>query len=220
MYKYYLTYFKIYNLLASATRFLVSNVPLIIRGMSIGRRTFLPLGKHLTWPHRIEFGKNCTVNAGFVCREYSSGDRLDRSVSVGDSAYIDHDVRIIVGTIDAKVIIGNNVFLGIGCQLSARESIKIGNDCQLAAGCFLVDFDHGTTIGVGPMQSQQCVDSPIVLEDDVWLGSGVKILKGVTIGTGAIVGSGAVVNKSIPPFEIWAGVPAKKIGRRYGAGGA
>jgi len=48
----------------------------------------------------------------------------------------------------------------------------------------------------------------------VWIGTGCKILYGVHLGRGCIVGAGAVVNKSIPPYEIWAGVPAKKIGER------
>ena len=40
------------------------------------------------------------------------------------------------------------------------------------------------------------------------------VLKGVTIGNGAVIGAAAVVTRNIPPFEIWAGVPAKKIGAR------
>lgn len=54
----------------------------------------------------------------------------------------------------------------------------------------------------------------IVVEEDVWLGVNVVVLKGVTIGRGAVVGAGAVVTKSIPPFEIWAGIPAHRIGIR------
>ena len=64
------------------------------------------------------------------------------------------------------------------------------------------------------MNRQPCPDAPIVLEDDVWLGVNVVVLKGVTIGRGAVVGAGAIVTKSIPACEIWAGVPARKVGTR------
>jgi acetyltransferase-like isoleucine patch superfamily enzyme len=55
------------------------------------------------------------------------------------------------------------------------------------------------------------VESVIVLGDDVWIGANVVVLKGATIGHGAIVAAGSVVSKAIPPFEIWGGVPARKL---------
>ena len=55
---------------------------------------------------------------------------------------------------------------------------------------------------------------PLQLEKDVWLGVNVVVLKGVTIGQGAVVGAGAIMTKSIPACEIWAGVPARKVGTR------
>ena len=67
------------------------------------------------------------------------------------------------------------------------------------------------------MIQQPTAKGAIKIADDVWLGANVIVLKGVTIGRGAIVGAGAVVTKSIPEYEIWAGVPAKKLGVRPGA---
>ena len=54
-------------------------------------------------------------------------------------------------------------------------------------------------------------EDAIILEDDVWIGVNAVVLKGVTIGRGAIVAAGSVVTKSIGAYEIWAGVPARKI---------
>ena len=50
---------------------------------------------------------------------------------------------------------------------------------------------------------------------DVWIGCDATLIAGVTVGDGAVVGAGAVVTKDIPPYEIWGGVPAKKIGARF-----
>jgi acetyltransferase-like isoleucine patch superfamily enzyme len=54
-----------------------------------------------------------------------------------------------------------------------------------------------------------------IIGDDVWVGFSAVIMQGVTVGRGAIVGALAVVTKDIPPYEIWAGVPARKIGERF-----
>lgn len=58
-------------------------------------------------------------------------------------------------------------------------------------------------------------DPTIYIGSDVWIGADVAIKRGVTIGDGAVVGTGAIVTKDIPPYEIWAGVPAHKIKDRF-----
>ena len=58
-------------------------------------------------------------------------------------------------------------------------------------------------------------DQPVVIEDGVWCGANVTILKGVTIGRGSVVAAGAVVTKSFPPYSIIGGIPAKLIKMRF-----
>jgi serine acetyltransferase len=59
-------------------------------------------------------------------------------------------------------------------------------------------------------------DQPIVIEDDVWIGSCAIVLKGTRIGRGAIVGAGALVTKDVLPYTVVAGSPARRIGVRFG----
>ena len=55
---------------------------------------------------------------------------------------------------------------------------------------------------------------PITIHDRAWLCTRSMVLAGVTIGEGAVVAAGAVVTKSVPAFDIVAGIPARKIGER------
>lgn len=54
----------------------------------------------------------------------------------------------------------------------------------------------------------------IIIEDDVWIGAGVKVLDGVTIAQGCVIGANSVVTKSTEPYGIYVGVPARKIKSR------
>jgi maltose O-acetyltransferase len=68
-----------------------------------------------------------------------------------------------------------------------------------------------------PMNEQGAAEvAPVTIEDDVWIGMATIILPGVTIGTGAVVGAGSVVTRSIPPYAVSAGNPARVIRDRRG----
>ncbi|WP_321283953.1 CatB-related O-acetyltransferase [uncultured Vibrio sp.] len=66
-----------------------------------------------------------------------------------------------------------------------------------------------------PMIAEGGARYSVVIGNDVWIGSGVRIMDGVRVGDGAIIGAGAIVSKDVGPYEIYAGVPAKKIGDRF-----
>ena len=95
----------------------------------------------------------------------------------------------------------------------ASEKIEIGDDCLIAPFVYLVDSDHridrAEKINLQPNQT-----APIFVGNDVWIGTGAKILKGVTIGDGAVIASGALVKDDVEPYSIVGGIPAKKISER------
>lgn len=158
-------------------------------GMGIGKGTIMP--KILvTWPHQVLIGNHCTFEKN-ICFKY------DGTWNQGPA-----------------IIIKDFVFIGAFCEFNISCGITIGSYCNIAAGCRFVDHDHGVKLGI-PIGVQTAVKKEIVLEEDVWLGCNVVVLKGVKIGKGAVVGAGAVVTKSIPSNEIWAGVPARFIAKRH-----
>lgn len=105
-------------------------------------------------------------------------------------------------------------FLNIGCMLGPK--LRIGRYAMLAPRVVLVGNDHSVNKpGVPIIFSGRPAIKETVIEDDAWIGYGVIIIAGVRIGRGAIVGAGSVVTKDVPPYEVHAGVPARKIGDRF-----
>ena len=161
-------------------------------GLKSGKNTYIPITTSTNWPHQISIGSNCILEE-YIQFKYS------RPYENGPS-----------------IIIGNNVFLGRNCEFNIINNIDVGNNCLIASGCKFIDGNHGMIQGE-LMRNQPAVSIPIILKEDVWLGANVVVLKGVTIGEGTIVAAGAVVTKDIPPYEIWGGIPAKKLRDRPSA---
>ena len=106
------------------------------------------------------------------------------------------------------------VHLGRNSYLGAFEPIEIGDDSLVGAYSYIISGNHCVKdLGV-PIREQGYEGGAVRIGRDVWLGCHVVVLPGVTIGDGAVVGAGAVVTKSVGTGEIWAGVPARKIGNR------
>ena len=120
---------------------------------------------------------------------------------------------------DKKVLLfGENFQMNDYVHITAMESVKIGNNVLLASKIYISDCSHGSYSGD---ENDSYPDSiphdrplsskPVVIEDNVWLGEFVSVLPGVTIGKGTIVGANSVVSKSLPPYVIAVGTPAKPI---------
>lgn len=139
-----------------------------------------------------------------------------RFASPGAGFWFDPDGVYTYGSIR----VGNDVSLGLRpVMIAALSEIHVGNHVMFGPGVTVIGGGHNTTV-VGRFmktvtEKTANEDLGVVIEDDVWVGARATILRGVTVGRGAIVGAGSVVNKSVPPYAVVAGNPARVIRFRW-----
>lgn len=174
-----------------------------------------------------------------ICKRVELSTETDSSgIKIGNCVLIERDVRIRVFNRHSRIQIGNHVNIEKGidfliyqggqieigdntyigsysCIHSNLANLKIGRDCSIASHCSIYNSNHSFGDANKTIKEQGWVSKGgIVIEDNCWLGTGVKVLDGVTIGRGSVIGAGAVVTKDIPPYSIAVGVPAKVIDKR------
>ncbi len=145
--------------------------------------------------------RNCFVNK----RRFS---RCAENVIITPPLYVGNPKNVILGN---YVSIGQNAFISATnarfickghCAIAENLTVHTGNHARLL-GAFVTD--------VTEEKKPQGYDFDVIVEEDIWIGCNVTLLAGVTIGRGATVAAGAVVTKSMPPYCICGGVPAKHI---------
>ena len=109
---------------------------------------------------------------------------------------------------------GTNVTPGLVVNDGYSGLCHIGKRVSIATNVTLVvdSNPNNSRLDAEPYVKEHLVKTaPVVIEDDVWLGTNAVVLPGVRVGRGAVVGAGAVVTRDVPPFTVVAGVPARPI---------
>lgn len=161
----------------------------------------------------VKAGKNTSVK---------NKSNQKSNLQIGDHCFIDGVISI--GE-KGSLVIGHHCSFKPSDWISVKEKVVIGSHVFASELVFISDNDNHP---VSPRERKDMTESPnntakwkidredvksapVIIEDCVWLGRGCMILKGVTIGRGSIVGAGAIVTKSVPPFSIVAGNPARVV---------
>ncbi len=121
----------------------------------------------------------------------------------------------------ARIHIGERCYIGKS-HLVSSNAIEIADDVVISWGVTIVDHDsHSLNWDIrkddilnwhaGKKDWQDIAQSPVKIERRVWIGFNASILKGVTLGEGCVVGAGAVVTKSVAPYNVVAGNPARVV---------
>lgn len=112
-------------------------------------------------------------------------------------------------TTEASITIGDNTWINNGfVAIAEKSSIAIGANCLIGSRVEIYDSDFHALAKSERESGEPCQCRPVVIEDDVFIGSNVRILKGVTIGCGAIIGNQSVVTRDVPPHCVACGAPA------------
>jgi maltose O-acetyltransferase len=105
--------------------------------------------------------------------------------------------------------IGERTYINYGTSISASELVRIGPECNI--GTYVMIMDNNFHCLEPERRQERPPSSPIILEENVWLGGRVIVLGGVTVGAGSVIGAGSVVTRDIPQRSLAVGVPAKVI---------
>jgi acetyltransferase-like isoleucine patch superfamily enzyme len=160
----------------------------------------------------VVFGNDVSIHHSVSICWSASLDPARGRIAVGRHSSLDEGVilRAYGGLID----IGENCTVNPYCFLHGGGNLVIGNGVRIASHAVIIAANHMFDDPNQYIYMQGESRRGIVIEDDVWIGAGAKILDGVTIKRGTVVGAGSVVTKSTEPYSIVAGVPAKPISSR------
>ncbi len=128
---------------------------------------------------------------------------------VHPTAWLHHTVYV-----RTDLVAGPYAFMGPRCTI--MRGVVLERYATLGPEVAIFGADHFyDKPGIPCFFSGRPPQVQTVIGADAWIGFGVFIKQGVRIGRGAIIGARAVVTKDVPPYEIWGGVPARKIGERF-----
>lgn len=168
--------------------------------------------------HSIGIPSSCEFNSPV----YFNGQG---KVALGDSIAFGYalapkigDGKIIIQARypESEITIGDRVEFSNNINIISLCAVNIGCDCLIADLVSIVDSDFhdlSPTARLSPERrlSSDGVISPVIIEDNVWIGARSIVLKGVKIGRGSVIGAGSVVVRDVPENSLACGVPARVV---------
>lgn len=179
---------------------------------------------NLYYARSVSNMKNVTVKGSIVVRgkpiiDIKDGSSLilNNNITLNSSNYGYHinmhsPVKLFADRKGAKIVIGENTRIHGTC-IHAYEKIYVGARCLIAANCQIFD-GSGHELSFPDIENRINTvggSSPVIIEDDVWIGANSIILPGVTIGKGSVIAAGSIVTKNIPPYSVAGGNPARTL---------
>ncbi len=204
----------------------------------LGNSVRIQSGVEFIQPRQIEIGDRVTINRGsYISSAGTNKSRLGNNrVCLEERVTLGTNVQLNTFGNNSRIHLSKEVILDCGVDLRSLEQgyilidestyigpytclagpghIKIGKNCLISSHSGIYANNHNFANPNLKIADQGITSDGITIEDDCWLGTGVKVLDGVAIGQGSVIGAGAVVTKDIPPYSVAVGVPAKVISRR------
>ncbi len=140
-----------------------------------------------------------------------------KGIEIGANVFIGRGARLeahFVHKVGARISIGEGTRISPHVHIGAAERVEIGPRCGIGSFTWITDHDHDCANPLEPVVVNQRIRAaPTVLEEGVYIGERVAILRGVRVGKGSIVGTNSVVTKDIPEYSIAVGIPARVVSR-------
>jgi len=164
---------------------------------------------------RIRFANHIKLGNGVYLDENTYLHACPAGIEIGDGSIVMHGAVLHVYNFrnlpNAGIRIGKESLIGEYSIIRGQGGVKIGDRVYTSPFTQIIAVNHVFNDPNQSFVSQGITAEGIVVEDDVWIGSGAVILDGVKIGRGSIVAAGAVVTKDVPEHSIVGGIPAKII---------
>ena len=164
------------------------------RGISIGPKAEI-------FPHAV---LNCTYWHNIEARA--------GRIEIGEGTII--QPFAFLHTHAGLIRLGKDCSVNSYAVLYGEGGLEIGDHVRIAAHTVIVPGNHQFERSDIPISQQGLTHKGIKIEDDVWIGAGVKILDGVQIARGCVIGAGSVVTRSTEPYGVYVGAPARRIKNR------
>jgi acetyltransferase-like isoleucine patch superfamily enzyme len=155
--------------------------------------------KYFLWDLSSCFGGYLALSIRYVILKSSSQ-------FIGDNVYIGPFVTI---KNMQYLTIFDNVSIHAGSYIDAAGGISIGKNVSISNMVSIISFNHQSHIDSSPIKYNPCVYQSIAISDDVWIGSGARILAGCNLSSRTTVGAGSVVLSGNYPSGLLVGIPAR-----------
>lgn len=208
-----LFYFIKYELITSLFGGIPGALGLLLRKItypwilgSVGKNVIF--GKNLTLRHplKIHISDGCIIDDYVMLDAKGDGNQ---GISLGHNVFVGR--FSVLSSKNGDITLGDDCNLGFYCEIFSSSSVTLGPKCLLAAYTYIIGGGHDCSDPEIPVTDQPDISHGIQIGENVWFGSGSKILDGVTIGSHVIIGAQAVVCKDLSNGSVAVGVPAKVI---------
>ena len=177
----------------------------------VGRGVIWGRNVTLRHPHKIEIEDNVAINDFAVLDAYG-GEAS--GIKIGEGTLVSRNT--VLNSKGGFIEIGKRTNLGMMSIIFSRDcTVRVGNDVLVSAYCYLMGGgSHSVDRTDIPISMQGAECKGIEIGNNVWLGSGVRVLDGCSIGKDSVIGTNSFVNTDIPEFAIAAGAPAQIVKMR------
>ena len=164
---------------------------------------------------RLRFPKNISLANGVYLDRNVYLHACDKGIRIGENTLVMYGAVLHVYNFrdlpDAKIHIGRDSLIGEYTVIRGQGGVVIGDRVFTSPYSQLIAVNHVYKDPTRSFVDQGITAQGIIVEDDVWIGSGAIITDGVRVGKGSVVAAGAVVTRDVPSHVVVAGVPAKIV---------